>query len=157
MDLREYIEKEPARRVGYRAPVVVGPETSIGDAAALMRERSVGCLLVGEDGRLSGIFTERDLLRKVLAKQAEATFEDPITAVMTSNPVVALESETIAVLLRRMYDGGFRHIPLLSGNDRLLGTVSIKRVVGFLADQFGEHVYNQPPRLDNYGSAREGG
>lgn len=156
MELREYIEKEPARRVGFRAPVVVGPKTSIGETAALMRERSVGCVLVGEDGRLLGIFTERDLLRKVLSKKAKATFEDSISSVMTPDPVVVRESEAIAVLLRRMFDGGFRHVPLLSDKDRLLGTVSIKRVIGFLADQFAEHVYNQPPSLDNYGSAREG-
>ncbi len=114
MELREYIEKEPARRVGYRSPILIDPESSVGDAAARMREESVGCLLVGDLDELLGIFTERDLLRKVLSSKAEATFEDSILSVMTPKPVVIGASESIATLLRRMFDGGFRHIPMIS-------------------------------------------
>ena len=156
MDLRTYIEEQKVRRVGHRPPVSVTPDTSIEGALGLMRERSVGCLLVTEGSQLRGIFTERDVLRRVVARGSSASFEDPISKVMTADPVVAHADEGLAVLLRRMHEGGFRHLPLLDASDRVLGTISMKRVVGFLADQFAEAVYNLPPKPQTFGSAREG-
>lgn len=156
MDLRAYIETQRVRRIGYRPALSVKPDTPIGDAVELMRERAVGCLLVVEGEVLRGIFTERDLLRKVLVANAQWTLADPISDVMTADPVVAHADEALAVLLDRMYSGGFRHIPLLESGDRLLGTISLKRVIGFLADQFAAAVYNLPPQPENFGSAREG-
>ena len=55
-----------------------------------------------------------------------------------------------------MYDGGFRHLPVLDDNDGLLGTISIKRVVRFLADQFPQIVYNIPPVPERFGNFRDG-
>ena len=156
MDLRTYIEEQKVRRVGHRAAVSVAPDKSIEGAVGLMRSRAVGCLLVTEGSLLRGIFTERDVLRRVVARGSSAGFEDPISTVMTADPVVVHADEALAVLLRRMYEGGFRHLPLLDASDRVLGTISMKRVVGFLADQFAEAVYNLPPRPENFGSAREG-
>ena len=72
MDFRTYIEQQQVRRVGHRSPVSLAPGATIAEAVDLMRRRSVGCLLVVEDDRLVGIFTERDLLCKVLAKDAAA-------------------------------------------------------------------------------------
>ncbi len=137
-------------------PVVVTPDTSIGDTAALMRRRAVGCVLVADGDSLRGIFTERDLLRKVLSKAADVSMTDPVTRGMTSDPVVVHTNEALELLLRRMYEGGFRHLPLLDPEDRVVGTISMKRVIGFLADQFAEVVYNLPPRPENFGSRREG-
>jgi len=54
-----------------------------------------------------------------------------------------------------MFEGGFRHLPVLDDHGSLLGTISIKRVVRFLADQFPETVYNIPP-TPSVGAAREG-
>lgn len=156
MDLRAYIEKQEVRLVGHRPPVSVARDTDVGAAVQLMQRKAVGCLLVVEGGRLEGIFTERDLLRKVLARGPIGSFTDPISQVMTPDPVVAHVDEPLAVLLSRMYNGGFRRIPLLDADDEILGTISIKRVVGFLADQFAEAVYNLPPRPEDFGRAREG-
>lgn len=156
MDFRSYIEQQQVRRVGHRSPVSVAPSATIAEAMQLMRRRSVGCLLVIDDGALKGIFTERDVLRRVLAKEATASSDDAITTVMTPDPVVARADEALKVLLSRMYEGGFRHLPLLDADDRVLGTISIKRVVSFLADQFAEAVYNLPPRPEDFPTAREG-
>jgi CBS domain-containing protein len=156
MDFRSYIEEQQVRRVGHRSPVSVVPDASVAESVKLMRRRSVGCLLVVENDELVGIFTERDLLRRVLAKDATASFDDEISTVMTADPVVARADEALKVLLSRMYQGGFRHVPVLDSEDAVLGTISIKRVVSFLADQFAEAVYNLPPRPEDFGTAREG-
>ena len=156
MDFRSYIEQQLVRRVGHRSPVSVAPNATIAEAMKRMRSRSVGCLLIVDDGALKGIFTERDVLRRVLAKDATASSEDAITTVMTADPVVARTDEALKVLLSRMYEGGFRHLPLLDADDGVLGTISIKRVVNFLADQFAEAVFNLPPRPEDFPTAREG-
>lgn len=157
MDLRSYLQQENVKSVGHRPTVSVGPDATVEQAIELMQARRVGCLLViGSDDELAGIFTERDVLRKVLAAQASAVLSDTVATVMTASPVTVRTDDSLALLFRRMFDGGFRHMPLLDADDRLLGTVSIKRVVSFLADQFPEIVYNLPPEPGNFGSAREG-
>ena len=156
MDFRAYIETQQVHRVGHRRSVVVTPETSIGDTAALMRRRAVGCVLVVDGDSLRGIFTERDLLRKVLAKAGDLSMTDPVSRGMTPDPVVAHTDEALELLLRRMHKGGFRHLPLLDPEDHVVGTISMKRVIGFLADQFAEAVYNMPPQPQNFGNRREG-
>ena len=75
---------------------------------------------------------------------------------MTADPVVVHTRDSLGSLFRRMYEGGFRHLPVLDDHDSLLGTISIKRVVRFLADQFPQIVYNLPPVPERFGSAREG-
>ena len=156
MDLRAYIETQPTSRVGHRDPVTVTPDATIGDSAAVMRKHAVGCVLIAEGDSLLGIFTERDLLRKVLAKASRASLRDSISSVMTADPVIVRTNDPLADLLRLMHEGGFRHLPLLDASDRLVGTISMKRVVSFLADQFAAMVYNLPPDPDNFGARREG-
>lgn len=156
MDFRAYLETERVGSVDYRRPVWVAPTATVADAVGLMRRRQVGCVVVVDGGRLAGIVTERDVLCKVLARGEGVGPEEPVTRIMTANPVVVRTSESLGQLFRRMFLGGFRHIPVVDDHDHLLGTVSIKRVVRFLADQFPETVYNLPPAPEKFGAAREG-
>ena len=157
MDFFSYLQTARVESVGFRPPESVGSDATVAEVIDIMQSRRVGCILVVSSERvLEGIFTERDLMRKVLSHQGDAEFGDPIAKVMTKDPVTVREDETLAVLFRRMYEGGFRHMPLLDSAGRLLGTVSIKRVVSFLADQFPETVYNLPPEPEKFGAPREG-
>jgi CBS domain-containing protein len=155
MDFRSYLESERVGRVDYRPPVWVAPTATVAEAIDLMRRQSVGCVLVVDRGRLAGIVTERDVLHKVLARGGAAPAA-PVTAIMTADPVVVRTRDSLGSLFRRMYEGGFRHLPVLDDNGGLLGTISIKRVVRFLADQFPQIVYNIPPVPERFGNAREG-
>jgi CBS domain-containing protein len=127
----------------------------VAETIDLMRRQSVGCVLVVDRGRLAGIVTERDVLRKVLARGG-ASPSGAVTTIMTADPVVVRTRDSLGSLFRRMYEGGFRHLPVLDDNDSLLGTISIKRVIRFLADQFPQIVYNIPPVPERFGNAREG-
>jgi len=156
MDFRSYLDSERVGRVDCRPPVRVVPGATVAEAIDLMRRQAVGCVLVVDRGRLAGIVTERDILRKVLASGGGVSPAEPVTKLMTADPVVVRTSDPIGLLFRRMYEGGFRHLPVLDDHDSLLGTISIKRVVRFLADQFPEIVYNIPPVPERFGTAREG-
>lgn len=156
MDFRAYLETERVGRVDYRPPVWVSPTATVTEAVDQMRRRQVGCILVVDGARLAGIVTERDVLCKVLARSGGVALGDPVSRVMTADPVVARTSDSLGSLFRQMFEGGFRHLPVVDDNGQLLGTISIKRVVRYLADQFPEIVYNIPPVPERFGTAREG-
>jgi CBS domain-containing protein len=96
---------------------------TVREAAALMRARHIGSvLIVGADGRLEGIFTERDVVCRVVAdcKDPDKT---ELRAVMTAQPETASPSTTAIEALRRMHDGGFRHLPVVQ-NGKPVAVVS---------------------------------
>jgi CBS domain-containing protein len=104
-------------------PLVMRPSTTVKAACRQMSERMAESVLIAdEQGRLVGIFTERDAVCAVLAPGKNAT-KTTLSQVMTPNPVTMSPDNTAIEALRRMWDCGFRHIPLVQG-ERLLGVVS---------------------------------
>ena len=98
------------------------PTATVRGAALAMRERHVGAVLVTTDGHLSGIFTERDMVNRVVADGRDpdqATLAD----VMTANPDTIAPTTTAIDALRLMNDGGYRHLPIVE-NGRVVGIVS---------------------------------
>ena len=105
-------------------PVTVAAEAPVCDVLELMRSRPTACVLVTDQGRLAGIFTERDALMK-LAGAGHANVPDatPIGDVMTRDPVVLRADDSVAVAVQKMAVGGFRHIPLVA-DGRPTGVIS---------------------------------
>lgn len=103
-------------------PLILKDTASVGQACQHMRERKTGSVLVvNEAGKLVGIFTGRDAVRRVLAAgKHEGT---KLGEVMTADPVTMSSHKSPIEALRMMWDGGFRHIPLLDG-DKVLGVIS---------------------------------
>ena len=111
-----------------QALVHLGADGTVQEAAGLMRERNVGAILIIEHGRLLGIFTERDVVCRVVAegRDPEATALD---TVMTRDPDTAAPDMTALDALRLMQDGGYRHLPVVSGS-KVVGIVSRRDFVG---------------------------
>ncbi|MYI85788.1 MAG: CBS domain-containing protein, partial [Dehalococcoidia bacterium] len=86
------------------------PTESVREAVNLLVENKGGAVLVVDGASLSGIFTERDVLKKVAGRPG--ALDAPVAEYMTTDPVVVRENETIAVALHKMADGGFRHVPM---------------------------------------------
>lgn len=113
--LRELIER-PALTAEEHEPISA--------AAGRMFEHSVGSVCVlGADGSLTGIFTERDLLRACAA--GVDTHAATLKRWMTTDPVVAHDHDEAAAALQVMIDKGFRHLPVL-GEGGLTGVVSMR-------------------------------
>jgi CBS domain-containing protein len=91
------------------------------DAAHRMAERRVGAIIVTEGTRLTGILTERDVLRAVGSGKIDGTVGDW----MTSHPDTAPPSATIGEAAAMMLHGGYRHVPIVEG-DHAVGIVSIR-------------------------------
>lgn len=136
------IMTEPVRGLEFREPICVRPDTAVRDAATAMNDAHVGCVLVMEGERLVGIFTERDVLKKVVG---QLDLDSPVGELMTPNPETVGMDDGIAYALNKMHIGGYRHIPVLDGQDRPVGVVSMRDVVRFIVSLFPTAVLNVPP------------
>jgi CBS domain-containing protein len=143
MDLAKNLKIDSVSRLHPTAPLRVEPTQTVGEAVALMRRERVGCVLVCQGDRVIGIFTERDLMRRVLA--ARKSLALPVAECMTPNPAVAHPKDSVGSALRRMEEGGYRHLPVVDEAGRPVGVLSVKRIVHYLVEHFPGTVYNLPP------------
>ena len=109
----------------------VSPETTATEVIDRMKEARVGCALVLDKGKLVGIFTERDLLNKLTGKKA-SPHDSPVRELMSANPEVLHETDSVATALNKMSMGRYRHIPVRKA-DGSYSVTSIKHVLKYLA------------------------
>lgn len=103
--------------------LTMSKDTTVHDACVAMKERHCGSVIITENGKLSGIFTERDLLRKVAADNQDIT-KLKLKDVMTTNLKTATAEDSIADCMRRMTQGKFRHLPVVDKQNRVIGILS---------------------------------
>lgn len=154
MELARNLKVESVCRLQPTPPRQVLPRQAVAEAVALMQAARVGCVLVCDAGRLVGMFTERDLLRRVLA--VDRPLATPIAAVMTRQPVVVQPWDPIAVAVERMEQGGYRHLPVVDAEDRPVGVLSVKQIVRYLVEHFPATIYNLPPDPEAFPRRPEG-
>lgn len=108
--------------------VALPPTATVDEAARLMKARRCGSVLVTVERHLRGIFTERDVVNRVVAERLDAV-ATTLAQVMTEKPD-AVTPDTLAVdALRMMEDGGYRHLPVVRGS-KILGVVSRRDFYG---------------------------
>lgn len=112
--------------------VTVSPASSVLEAAQLMNDRGIGAVLVTEGATLRGIFTERDLMRRVVAERLDpawtAVSDVMTTTLTTATPQTAMDECAASMTSRRI-----RHLPVLEG-DALVGVVTIGDILAFQLD-----------------------
>ena len=135
--------------------VQVGPKTPLSQAIELMRKGESGCILICEGKRLRGLFTERDLLNRVMGQNVDPA--TPIERLMTPDPVTLPEDAYLVRIVDMMDEMGFRHIPLVNQSGEVTGLLSVSHIITYLAEHFPAEVYNLPPRLDQRSPTSEGG
>jgi signal-transduction protein with cAMP-binding, CBS, and nucleotidyltransferase domain len=109
----------------------VSPDTSALEVIKQMKGAGVGCALVLEGGKLVGIFTERDLLNKLTGKTATPA-HTPVKELMSANPEILSETDSVAIAVNKMSIGRYRHIPIKKA-DGSYGVTSIKHVLKYIA------------------------
>ena len=111
-----------------RALLAVSPDDSVFSALELMAKHDIGAVLVMRDGALAGIFSERDYARKVilLGKSSKETL---VREIMTEKVLYALPDQNTDQAMALMTDKHIRHLPVLDGNQRVIGVVSIGDLV----------------------------
>jgi CBS domain-containing protein len=101
----------------------IEPTMTVAEAATVMGERKIGSALVMEGDKLSGIFTERDIVR-ALGEHFDAAGH-PVSEWMTADPMTVPPDTPVQEALNTMLERGFRHLPVTDG-DRILGIVSMR-------------------------------
>jgi CBS domain-containing protein len=111
-----------------RAVATAKPETTLLEISQKLAQKKIGAIvIVGEGGKLSGIISERDVIRAIGEQGAEA-LKQPVSQVMTSKVITCTEMSVIDELMEKMTNGRFRHLPVVE-DDKLVGIVSIGDVV----------------------------
>lgn len=111
----------------------VSPDSSVYDALEMLEDRNLGALVVVENGKLIGVFTERDYARKVILK-GRSSKETYIRDIMTERPVSVNLNTTIEQCMQLMTDKFIRHLPVMD-NGQLVGIISIGDLVKYIIDE----------------------
>ena len=115
------------REVMSETLFTVSPSTTVGEAVALMAQHRVGSMLVLDNTRLAGIFTERDTVRAISNSHDAPSHE--VSSWMTHEPVTVSPDEHVEDALKTMLDRGFRHLPVVQDGE-VIGIVSIRDLAG---------------------------
>jgi CBS domain-containing protein len=120
---------------------IVRAGVSVREAAKLMTQRKIGAVMVGERSRLEGIFTERDILTKVVAVNRDP---DAVTVgeVMTRNPDAISPNASAHEALQRMSDRGYRHLPVTE-NGQIVGMVSVRDIYGAMLKELEDELHDR--------------
>jgi CBS domain-containing protein len=105
----------------------VGPDETVYDAIAMMADKGIGALLIISNGKLVGIFSERDYARKIIL-QGRSSKNTKVQEIMTGSPVTVTPDHTVDECMRIITHHRVRHLPVMDG-DRLLGVISIGDLV----------------------------
>ena len=110
--------------IEHQKPVIAASSSSVSEACALMKDRKIGAIAVVDGGRLRGIFTERDAVYRVIAENRDPQ-STKLADVMTPAPLTIHPDRPFRHALHMMFEGGFRHVPVVV-DGRLLGVVSAR-------------------------------
>ncbi len=120
-------------RLDQEESISVTPDTPAIEVVLLMKNSNSGCALVLNDGNLAGIFTERDVLRKMTGAEAHSPGA-AVKDLMSPNPEVLHEQDSVAAALHKMSTGRYRHIPVRK-KDGSYTVTSIKSVLKYIAKE----------------------
>jgi CBS domain-containing protein len=112
-------------------PITILPSTAVHEAIQLLLDRQIGALLVvNEAGKLAGIFSERDLLYRIVGLE-ENYAQQPVERFMTPNPETVNEDHTLAFALHKMDIGGYRHLPVTRAGQPI-GVISVRDMLRYI-------------------------
>lgn len=136
--------------------VTLSAQATVRDAVNEMTTKRVGIILVVEEGKLAGVFSERDVLRKVAGTGIDID-QTPVSELMTKKPECLRPENPLVYALHQMSMGGYRHIPLLDEDGAPVAVVSMRDIVDYIAALNPDEVMNLPGNPDQaITSTREG-
>jgi CBS domain-containing protein len=135
--------------------VCIRPETVLSEAIEQMKKDEGGCAIVcNEAGGVVGIFTERDLLNKIVGQEID--MNSPVRDWMSTEVGMLTPDATIGDAVRVMNEKSYRNIPLVKDN-QLIGSISVFDVITYLAESYPKETMNLPPVPAQVMDTPEGG
>lgn len=128
---------------------------SLEEAVGEMKARTAGYIVIEENEKPVGMFTEVDMVRRVLGENVD--WSAPITNFMTKDPFVLRPDDTVYRAIEMMGKHNFYHIPLVNERNKLVGVLSVRSLIRFLSEFYPTEVYNLPPHSNQVMDTPEGG
>lgn len=127
------------KSIMQRDLVSAGSTESVADAVARLGGKDVGALLVLDDGRISGILSERDVLRRVVGRGLDPARTE-VGEVATREPTVVRADASIKDCADLIRDSGFRHLPIVDGDQRPVGIISSRDLLQFVVEGLERYI-----------------
>jgi CBS domain-containing protein len=144
-DLRGALLNDTIAVLSPAEPICLAEVATVHEAVqTMLARRQAGVLVTDATGRLAGIFTERDVLTRVVGKDLDAR-RTALAGVMTRNPEALTARDRVAYAVNRMSVAGYRTIPLVDPEGRPIGVVTVSDIIRWLASLFPEAVLNLRP------------
>lgn len=153
MNLREVLTTTHVSQLTLKAVPILEPGDTIAEAADEMRSHSHGSALICEKGKLTGVITERDLLKVIAAGKP---LSGSVSEVMTSKPRTVTPEDKLLTVIQLLDQGGYRRLPVVDKTGAPVGIVDVKTVSHFLVEHFPSGVYNQTSHDLQTARKREG-
>jgi len=154
MPFHGVLEDTKIRHVNLPLPPTVDPSTATREVIRRMQGAHCPCVLVVENGRLVGIFTERDVLNRIIGKPA--LLEQPVSEFMTPDPIALTTEHSLGDAIEVMSEGGYRNVPIVDAEGRPVASLPAAAIVNFIVAHFPKDVYNLPPRPEQHMATPEG-
>lgn len=153
MDFQLHLETETVDHCYPAKPLCAAPDDSIRTVLRLLREARTGAAMICVEGKLLGIFTERDALKV----RADGTSLDaPVSSVMVRNPTTLHKTDTVSKAIGLMSAGGFRRLPIVDDDGKVTGLLKVSGILHYLVEHFPRVVYTLPPTPHYKLGEREG-
>jgi len=130
-DMERAVCEDRVDTVQIKPFVTLDADTTVQQTLRMMHEKNIAWVMITQNDRLAGIFSERDVLYKV-ADRFDQLKDKPIREVMTPDPVFVYETDSPAKALNMMAHGGFRHVPILDLDEKIVGVLGPRRVTAYL-------------------------
>ena len=135
--LEQALVEQETGTIRHEPYTTIAPDTPVHEAIEKLAGLHIACLLVAENDRLLGVFSERDVLSRV-AFEYDDIKDQPVRDFMTADTIYVYETDSAVAALSVMALCGYRHVPVLDLNDNLVGIVSPQRVTEFLQRHFDQ-------------------
>ena len=143
MSLVTRLRQVKLRHLALRPPVLVELSATLRDTVEAMKRNHRGCALICDHGNLIGIFTERDLLNKLINEPV--SWSASVAQFMTPNPAKLSLDDSVVRAMKLMYEGDYRNIPLIDASGKGAGVVTVRDVIIYFAEHFPKEALNLPP------------
>jgi len=153
VDFQLHLDTETVDHCHPSKPLCAQETDSVRTVLRQMQAERTGVAMVCHEGRLRGVFTERDALRLLADGR---NLDAPVSEVMIRNPVTVRKTDTVAKAISLMSGGGFRRLPIVDEQGLVLGVLRSSGLLHYLVEHFPKIVHTLPPSPHYKSADREG-
>ena len=147
---------DPLSSLNQEKFIVLNEQASLREAIDNIQKYHIGCILLENDNKITGIFTERDIVQNIVGNRHNLE-KECVVDYMTKSPDVLHMQDPIAFALNKMVSGGYRHIPIVDKMAQPIGVIAMQNIINHLGDYFFDDIVNLPPTPLRDQVQREGG